>query len=37
MFCVFQIRLGTVDVKEAEKEWVFRPYLNTSRKTQTLS
>eukprot|EP01040_Poterioochromonas_malhamensis_P015952 gene15952-17978_t len=33
----YEIRLGTVDVKEAEKEWVFRPYLNTSRKTQTLS
>lgn len=32
----YEIRLGTVDVKEAEKEWIFRPYMNTSRKKQAL-
>lgn len=29
---LFQIKLGTVDVDEADVEWVLRPYMNTSRK-----
>eukprot|EP01039_Chlorochromonas_danica_P000115 gene113-123_t len=32
----YEIRLGTVDQKEAEKEWVLRPYMNTARKKQAL-
>lgn len=32
----YEIRLGTLDQKEAEKEWVLRPYMNTSRKKQAL-
>lgn len=31
-----QIRLGTLDRDLAEKEWVLRPYMNTSRKKQAL-
>jgi len=32
----YEIRLGTADNKDAEKEWVLRPYMNTSRKKQAL-
>lgn len=32
-----QIRLGTLENDLAEKEWVMRPYMNTSRKRQALS
>ena len=37
-FCLsdHQIRLGTLDQNEAEREWVLHPYMNTSRKRQTL-
>eukprot|EP00742_Colponemidia_sp_Colp-10_P004166 GILJ01004445.1.p1 GENE.GILJ01004445.1~~GILJ01004445.1.p1 ORF type:complete len:288 (+),score=43.23 GILJ01004445.1:80-943(+) len=33
---LYQIQLGTLDMPEAEKEWVLRPYMNTSRKRQAL-
>lgn len=33
----YEIRLGTLDQDDAEKEWVLRPYMNTSRKKATLS
>jgi U3 small nucleolar ribonucleoprotein protein IMP4 len=33
----YEIRLGTLDQEEAEKEWVLRPYMNTARKKQALS
>ena len=29
----YEIKLGTVEQDEAEKEWVLRPYMNTSRKS----
>ena len=32
----YEIRLGTLDQDLAEKEWVLRPYMNTSRKKQSL-
>lgn len=32
----YEIRLGTLDREEAEKEWVLRPYMNTSTKKQRL-
>jgi U3 small nucleolar ribonucleoprotein protein IMP4 len=32
----YEIRLGTIEQEEAEKEWVLRPYMNTSRKKQAL-
>ena len=32
----YEIRLGTLDQDLAEKEWVLRPYMNTSRKKQAL-
>jgi U3 small nucleolar ribonucleoprotein protein IMP4 len=32
----YEIRLGTLDQNEAEKEWVLRPYMNTARKRQAL-
>lgn len=32
----YEIRLGTIEQSEAEKEWVLRPYMNTSRKKQSL-
>ena len=32
----FQITLGTIDQKEAEVEWVLRPYMNTAKKRQVL-
>lgn len=33
----YEIRLGTLDNDDAEKEWVLRPYMNTSRKKQVLN
>jgi len=33
---IFQIKLGTVDVEQADNEWVLRPYLNTSKKKNYL-
>lgn len=33
---LFQIKLGTVDMDEADNEWVLRPYLNTSKKKNNL-
>lgn len=32
----YEILLGTLDQSTAEKEWVLRPYMNTSRKKQSL-
>ena len=32
----YEVRLGTLDQDEAEKEWVLRPFMNTSRKKQAL-
>ena len=32
----YEVRLGTLDQDAAEKEWVLRPYQNTSRKRQAL-
>jgi U3 small nucleolar ribonucleoprotein protein IMP4 len=32
----YEIRLGTADNKDAEKEWVLRPFMNTARKKQSL-
>ncbi|KAI8809747.1 anticodon-binding protein [Cladochytrium replicatum] len=33
---LYQIKLGTVDIVEADTEWVFRPYHNTARKREFL-
>jgi len=33
---LYQIKLGTVDVDEADKEWVYRPYLNTAKQKNYL-
>lgn len=33
---LYQIKLGTVDMTEAENEWVLRPYMNTSKKRKAL-
>ena len=33
---VYQIKLGTVDIEEADTEWALRPYMNTSRKRDAL-
>lgn len=32
----YQIRLGTIEMKEAENEWVYRPYMNSSKKRRIL-
>ena len=32
----FQVRLGTLDSKDAEQEWVLRPNMNTARKRSVL-
>ena len=32
----YEIRLGTLDQTTAEKEWIFRPYMNSSKKNQSL-
>jgi len=33
---LYQITLGTIDITEADKEWVARPYMNTSKKRDFL-
>ena len=33
---VYQIKLGTVDIAEADTEWVYRPYQRTAKKRQFL-
>jgi U3 small nucleolar ribonucleoprotein protein IMP4 len=33
---LYQIKLGTVDMLEAENEWVLRPYMNTAKKRKAL-
>nr|WCZ58787.1 U3 small nucleolar ribonucleoprotein IMP4 [Seculamonas ecuadoriensis] len=33
---LFQLKLGTVEMKEAENEWVLRPYMNTAHKKTQL-
>ncbi|KAL2913045.1 snoRNA-binding rRNA-processing protein imp4 [Polyrhizophydium stewartii] len=33
---LYEIKLGTVDIKEADTEWVFRPYQRTARKRDVL-
>lgn len=32
----YQIKLGTVDIPEADVEWVYRPYHNTAKKREFL-
>eukprot|EP00357_Protocruzia_adherens_P003976 CAMPEP_0115010604 /NCGR_PEP_ID=MMETSP0216-20121206/23420_1 /TAXON_ID=223996 /ORGANISM="Protocruzia adherens, Strain Boccale" /LENGTH=289 /DNA_ID=CAMNT_0002378861 /DNA_START=109 /DNA_END=978 /DNA_ORIENTATION=- len=34
---LYQIVLGNLDMKEASKEWVLRPYMNTAKKRKILS
>jgi U3 small nucleolar ribonucleoprotein protein IMP4 len=29
---LYEIKLGTIDITEADSEWVLRPYMNTARK-----
>lgn len=33
---LYQISLGTVDIKHAQTEWVLRPYMNTAKKRRVL-
>jgi len=33
---LFQIKLGTMDMPEAETEWLLRPYMNTAKKRRVL-
>ncbi|CAI5745550.1 unnamed protein product [Peronospora destructor] len=33
---LYQIKLGTLDQKEAENEWVLRPYMNSAKKRRVL-
>jgi len=33
---LYQLKLGTVDMQEAENEWVLRPYMNTAKKRKAL-
>ena len=33
---LYQIKLGTIDQKEAANEWVLRPFMNTSWKRHAL-
>ncbi len=33
---LYQLKLGTVDMAEAENEWVLRPYMNTAKKRKNL-
>lgn len=33
---LYEIRLATVDIEEADKEWVFRPFMNSSKKKEFL-
>ena len=32
----FQIKLGTMEMKDADVEWVLRPYQNTAKKRKML-
>lgn len=32
----YQISLGTVDMVDAQKEWVLRPFMNTAKKRKAL-
>mmetsp|Transcript_4031 Transcript_4031/g.7073 ORF Transcript_4031/g.7073 Transcript_4031/m.7073 type:complete len:313 (-) Transcript_4031:74-1012(-) len=34
---LFHIKLGTLDMKDADDEWVLRPYMNTAKKRRILS
>lgn len=33
---LYQVKLGTVDMMEAESEWVLRPYMNTAKKRKAM-
>lgn len=33
---LYQIKLGTLEMSEAENEWVLRPYMNTAKKRKAL-
>ena len=33
---LFQVKLGTIDIEEADVEWALRPYMNTARKRKAL-
>ena len=33
---IYQIKLGTIDMDEAENEWVLRPYRNTAKKQKKI-
>lgn len=33
---LYQIRLGTIEMNEAENEWVLRPYMNTAKKRKAI-
>ncbi len=33
---LYQIKLGTLEMKDAETEWVYRPYMNTAHKKTSL-
>lgn len=33
---LYQIKLGTVEMEQAEKEWVIRPYMNSAKKKDYL-
>jgi U3 small nucleolar ribonucleoprotein protein IMP4 len=33
---LFQIKLGTFEMDEAENEWVLRPYMNTAKRKNYL-
>jgi U3 small nucleolar ribonucleoprotein protein IMP4 len=33
---LYQIKLGTIEMTEAESEWVLRPYMNTAKKRKAL-
>jgi len=33
---LYQLKLGTVDMTEAENEWVLRPYMNTAKKRKAM-
>ena len=33
---LYQIKLGTVEIEEAEREWVLRPFMNTAKKRNFL-
>jgi U3 small nucleolar ribonucleoprotein protein IMP4 len=33
---LYQIKLGTVEIEHAEKEWILRPHMNTAKKRNFL-